>query len=81
VQDLYGVARALGVELWDAGHPEWSRRIDDIVAGGATGTEILMGLRGLLGELLGEVPALPAGLRRRIASLRHDIADTLGMPS
>ena len=72
-RDVYAVARALGTEVGDAGHPEWSERIDDIVAGGATATEILMGLRWSLGELLDQVPGLPDDLGGRITSLRDEI--------
>jgi hypothetical protein len=79
-RDVYGEARALGVEVWDAGHPDWSKRIDDVVAGGATATEILMGLRWTLGELLDQVPDLEAGLRGRVESLRGEIGTILGAP-
>lgn len=78
-RDVYGEARALGVEVWDAGHPDWSKRIDDVVAGGATATEILMGLRWTFGELLDQVRDLPDDLRARIESLRAEIGTILGM--
>lgn len=78
-RDVYGEARALGVEIWDAGHPEWSRRIDDAVAGGATSTEILMALRWTFGELLRQIPDLSDDLRMRIDSLRAEIGTMLGL--
>ena len=78
-RDLYGAARALGTEVWDAGYPEWSQRIDDAVAGGATSTEMLMALRWTLGELLGQALELPDELRGRIEGLRGEIGAHLGM--
>jgi hypothetical protein len=79
-RDLYAEARAVGVEIWDAGHPDWSRRIDDVVAGGATASEILMGLRWTFGEALQQLPDLDRGLRGRIESLRGEISAALGTP-
>jgi hypothetical protein len=76
-RDVYGEARALGVAVWDAGHPSWSQRIDDDIAGGAVATEILMALHHTLGGLLELEPTLQPELRDRAAELRTAIARTL----
>lgn len=77
-RDLYGEARALGVALWDAGLSSWAERIDQIVLGGATASEILMGLRWTLSELLAKEPALDAELRDRATELHGALDRALG---
>jgi len=53
--DVLAAARALRDELDAAGHQSWSRAIDDAIAGGSTGTEILMRLRSVLTRIAGAV--------------------------
>jgi len=45
---------------------EWKTRMDDALAGGSTGTEILMAVRWNLSELLKTNPALPKEMHSRI---------------
>jgi len=52
VNDPYEQARILAQRLKAQGLDDWARKINDIVAGGSTATEILMGLRWATGELL-----------------------------
>lgn len=52
VNDPYAEARDLADILRSQQRHEWSSKIDDIVAGGSTATEILLGLRWILRELL-----------------------------
>ena len=44
-RDYYADSRALGVDLWEAGFKDWADRIDAVIEGGSTSSEILMGLR------------------------------------
>ena len=68
--DLYGEARSLGVALWDAGHATWSARIDDVLRGGATPTEILMRLRWTLDSLVEAQPGLTPELWDQVRETR-----------
>lgn len=52
VSDPYDEARRIAQTLRSKGLTDWSSKIDDAIAGGATATEILMGLRWLMRELL-----------------------------
>jgi hypothetical protein len=45
-------ARALAAKLDQQGYGTWSQRLTDMIAAGATGTEIVMGLRWVLAQLL-----------------------------
>lgn len=56
VNDPYAEARAIAKMLRLQQRHEWSSKIEDIIAGGSTATEILMGLRWILGELLRDEP-------------------------
>ncbi len=44
-RDYYTETTALAARLAEAGHGSWSQRLTDMIAAGATATEILMGLR------------------------------------
>lgn len=52
VADIYADAESLKKLLEVQGLAEWARRVEDIVAGGSTGTEILMGLRWVTKQIL-----------------------------
>lgn len=58
VSEPYAASAALVSRLRESGLAVWAQRIEDVVQGGSTATEILMGLRWTLRELL-QVPALP----------------------
>lgn len=66
-------ARALADELRRAGYPNWADQLTDVIVGGATGTEIMMGPRWTLDQLTGSEPALPAALLTRVRRLRDAI--------
>jgi hypothetical protein len=66
-------ARALADELRRTGYPNWADQLTDVIVGGATGTEIMMGLRWTLDQLTGSEPAPPAALLRRVRRLRDAI--------
>jgi hypothetical protein len=70
--DVYGEARALGTALWDAGHPEWARRIDDAVSEGFTASEILMHVRMILKQVE-QTGDLPKELRKRAGGLAREV--------
>lgn len=57
VSDPYAASAALVTQLRESGLSVWAQKIEDIVQGGSTATEILMGLRWTLRELL-HVPTL-----------------------
>ena len=51
--DYYASARTIATHLFERGEFDWSREIEDAIAGGSTGTEILMRVRFALQSLLG----------------------------
>ncbi|HEY3322528.1 MAG TPA: hypothetical protein VGP72_18850 [Planctomycetota bacterium] len=57
----------IGALLTASGHGEWKTRIDDAIAGGATGTEILMALRWTLRQMLKQ-----RGLRPEVKPLAKE---------
>jgi hypothetical protein len=60
VSDPYTQAKTLAQTLRARNMDDWSLKIDDIVTGGSTSTEILMGLRWVIQELLnGSTPLDP----------------------
>lgn len=72
VNDPYRQAKALMQDLQAQGLNTWARKIEDIVDGGSTATEILMGLRWLTAELI-RLEALDAGTRKRVDLLRASL--------
>lgn len=75
--DFYAETRALGNSLWDAGFASWAERLDSVMLGGATPTEILMGVRWTLGQLLDSAPVLPAALQQQVVALRRALDEAL----
>jgi hypothetical protein len=75
--DLYSTARVLATELWDQGFKEWTDRIDNVIKGWSTGTEILMGLRWAFAQILQEESRLSGDLRSRVEVLEREIAKIL----
>jgi len=75
-RDHYAEARNLAAKLAERGYGSWSRRLTEVIAAGATGTEIVMGLRWTLAQLLETEAALPAGLREEATDL-HGALDRL----
>lgn len=71
-RDYIGDARSLSGQLGQLGHGLWESRIDDVIVGGATGTEILMGLRFVLGNLV-ESGECDGALTDQAAELRRAI--------
>ena len=63
--DYIAEARAIRDALGND-HSDWRRRIDDAIAAGSTGTEILMAIRWNLEALLKAEPMLPSELVSRI---------------
>ena len=61
IAEARAIRNALGDDLTD-----WKTRIDDAIAAGSTGTEILMAVRWNLAELIKEKPSLPANIVSRI---------------
>jgi hypothetical protein len=55
IAEAHAIRDALGDDLSD-----WKTRIDDAMAAGSTGTEIIMAVRWNLTELLKAKPGLPA---------------------
>jgi hypothetical protein len=50
--DYYAEAQGIAVSLFERGEFDWSSKIEDAIAGGATGTEILMRMRSTMRELV-----------------------------
>jgi hypothetical protein len=57
--DYYTSARTLATHLFERGEFEWSRQIEDAIAGGSTSTEILMMLRHTLRLIITSEVATP----------------------
>jgi hypothetical protein len=76
-RDYYGEARALGADLWEAGYRQWADKIDSVIDGGSTATEILMGLRWTLSQLLVSEPGLPSELSTRADTVHREIDSAL----
>lgn len=76
-RDYYGESRALAADLSEAGRQQWADEIDLVIASGSTATEILMGIRWTLSQLLTSEPDLPAELTERAADLRDGIDQVL----
>jgi hypothetical protein len=72
-RDYYAESRALGADLWEAGYKDWADKIDTVIEGGATSSEILMGLRFTLNELNVRENGLSPNLKQRAESLRREI--------
>lgn len=76
-RDYYTDAEQLAQQLSEQGLADWSRQLRDVVAAGATPTEILMGVRWVLSELLASGDASP-GIQATAAELRDAINGALG---
>ena len=51
VDDLYADAASLKSKLDAQGYESWATQLEDILVGGSTGTEIVLGLRWITAEL------------------------------
>jgi hypothetical protein len=76
-RDYYAEATELAGRLWDEGNKEWADRLTEVIETGFTSSEILMGLRYQLGQLLSGGPSLPEGLRAQAKSLYEAIDSAL----
>jgi hypothetical protein len=76
-RDYYGEGRALGADLWEAGYKEWADKIDSVIQSGSTATEILMGMRWTLGQMLIAQETLPVQLAERARDLEQEINKAL----
>ena len=76
-RDYYAETRALAATLADGGFGTWSQQLTDMIAAGATGTEICMGLRWVLTQMLQTEDALPASLRMEANGLRQALEKLL----
>ena len=75
--DIYGpihqpLRKLKQFEIYDI-----STEVEDIIAGGSTGTEILMGVRWKFENLLAEADAIPAKLHNEIRDLVETINQML----
>jgi hypothetical protein len=78
-RDFYADARDLARRLTVAGFRAWATELEDTIAGGATSTEILMGLRSTLQRLVQqEAPRLDESLCETARELADDISVALG---
>ena len=68
-RDYYTEARALAAKLIEAGYDTWAEQLINAIRAGATSSEILGGLRGVLDQLL----ATEAGLPEDLATVAHGI--------
>ncbi len=74
--DYYAEARAIATSLFEQGQSYWGDKIEDAIAGGATGTEILMRLRFTLRELL-EADVVASDDKARAKSLIRQLGRVL----
>ena len=78
-RDFYAEAREFAQRLAVAGFRPWATELEDTISGGATSTEILMGLRSTLRRLLQqEAPRLDEALRETARELADGISEALG---
>ena len=75
--DLYKDARVLSSRLRTSGRDEWAARIEDDIAAGSTGTEILMRLRATVKDLTKAELSLPNDVRSRTDRLFSSINNAL----
>ena len=75
--DYYGTAATVCELLRRNSHSDWAQRIEDIIAGGSTGTEILMGVRWQLQEYMRENPGQSGELKAKICELLDELDKTL----
>ena len=68
-RDFYADTRDLAAKLTARGRGDWSQRLTDAMAAGATGTEIVMALRWTLAQMLETEPALADDLRQQATDL------------
>ena len=73
-RDYYGDARVLAVELADVGLGQWASKLEDVIEAGATSSEILMGLRWNLRQLL---EAAPTSLKGDLRTSTRELADAI----
>ena len=66
-RDTAAEVEALQRRLVAEGHAAWAARLDDVIAGGATGTEIVMGIGWVLSTLLQDPAVELSPETRRIA--------------
>jgi hypothetical protein len=71
--DFYKVAEKIGQLLIVHGLGEWKTRIDDTIAVGSTGTEILMGLRWTFAQLQ-QSTTLPEEVKAHINEFNMQLA-------
>jgi hypothetical protein len=72
VSDPYADAAALSAMLRARHMADWATQIDDVIAAGATATEILMGIRWVVQKLLADAhldAALDKQARELVASI------------
>ncbi len=77
VYDIYKDARRIAQELTVRGISVWADRIEDAIASGSTGTEILMALQWNLQELQKSSIIESQGISRDVANLIDEIGMAL----
>jgi hypothetical protein len=70
-RDYFAEAKALATKLATEGYGTWSQQLTDKIDEGATGTEIVMGLRWVLAQLLQKEQGLSADLRAEAHGLQR----------
>ncbi len=73
-RDYYGDARVIAVQLGEIGLDDWAAKIEHVLEGGATSSEILMGLRWNLRQLLADNPG---GLSDELSGSVAELADAI----
>lgn len=72
--DFYKAAERMGRQLVEGGQGEWKARMDDAIAAGSTGPEILMTLRWTFFELQESATASDA-VKLQISEFNRRLAD------
>ncbi len=76
-RDLLGEAREIARELDGARPSGWEEEVENVIQGGSTGSEILMGLRWVMGRVR-KSGAGSAALDRRVRGLGEALDAALG---
>ncbi len=64
--DYVNEGRSIAKELFSLGLEDWQQRIEEVIDFGSTGTEILMGVRWNLSELIKSDTKLPPLIDQRL---------------
>lgn len=74
---IYSESDELAQKLRDKGHVEWADKVESAIAGGCTGTEIMMHLRWELRRLKVDLSSSDSEINALVTTLVNHINSTL----